>query len=152
MFKSIWKGVKWFFSPNEQYDTKIDRKHNFAHRKADLSVDPFIRVSGKPTNTSEEVQATYAKMVKIKKQETHSYIDDDTIELAKREVWIPHGISTAHKELILANCGFQRNVPTRGVMEYDPRLVQVINYAMNMYAAQVATEVQAIIGSTEPTK
>lgn len=147
MLKSIWKGIKWFFYPNERYNTKIDRKHGFAHIKADPIVEPLIKVTGKPTFTSEDIQAIYIKMV-----EMNNTSEEDAIESAKRELWIPHGISKAHKELILANCGFKRNVPVYGVMEYGPRLIQAINYAMNMYSAKVAMEVQAIIKSTEPTK
>lgn len=143
MLKAIWKGIKWFFRVDTKTHNKVSRKHGFAHVKE--TVEPPVKVHGNPVTNNSMIMDTHERMVKLKKASTMTTTDSDTIESAKKVLWTPRSITHAHKELILSNCGFQRTVKQDGDIVFDPRLIQVINYAMNMYQAESVYEVEEMM-------
>lgn len=143
MLKSIWKGIKWFFRVDTKTHNKVSRKHGFSHVKE--SVDEPVKVHGNPVTSNTMIMDTHERMVKLKKASTMTTTDSDTIESAKKVLWNPRSITQAHKELILSNCGFQRTVRQGNDIVFDPRLIQVINYAMNMYQAESVYEVEEMM-------
>jgi hypothetical protein len=143
MFRSIWEGIKWFFSVKEKTHNKISRKHGFSHIKAE--VEPPVKVYGKPEIGSSPLKDTHDRMVKLKKTATMTSSESDTIESAKKDLWMPSSIDMSHKEFILSNCGFQRTVRQGNDVVFDPRLIQVINYAMNMYQAELVHDTEELL-------
>lgn len=143
MLKSIWKGIKWFFRVDTKTHNKVSRKHNFSHIKE--TVEPPVKVYGSPQTSNTMIMDTHERMVKLKKATTMTTTDSDTIESAKKVLWVPRSITQAHKELILSNCGFQRTVKQGNDIVFDPRLIQTINYAMNMYQAESVYEVEEMM-------
>lgn len=144
MLKAIWKGIKWFFTVKEKTHNSISRKHGFAHVKANTYVDP-IKVYGKPETQSADINETHAKMVELRQERYSTEREADTIEAAKKELWVPRGITSDHLDHILINCGFQKTVRQGDKLVYDPRLIQALNYSINMYAAKVASDLEAIL-------
>lgn len=143
MLKSIWKGIKWFFRVDTKTHNKVSRKHGFAHVKA--TVEPPVKVYGAPKIGSSPLKDTHDRMVKLKKSVTMTSSESDTIESAKKDLWMPSSIDMSHKEFILSNCGFQRTVRQGDDIVFDPRLIQVINYAMNMYQAELVHDVEEMM-------
>lgn len=143
MLKSIWKGIKWFFSVKEKTHNSISTKHNHVVRQSPPEAPP-MKVNDSVMNETQMFMSTYNSMVDVYADKSNGKLDD-VIEGAKRGLWVPHGITEDHKRLILANCGFQKTVQTKDGFDYDPRLIQAINYAMNMYSAEVSQQVERII-------
>lgn len=142
MLKSIWKGIKWFFSVNEKTHNGINRKRGHVVKQS---------IAGQPIKVTNSMACGDLSFVdSFKRMQTlhsaHASSDkEDVIESAKSGLWIPHQITQGHKELILANCGFQKTHQTATGMEYDPRLIQAINYAMNMYASEFSFQVETVL-------
>lgn len=141
MLNKVWQGVKWFFTPvNFGKQNKVTRKHNFSHRPVEDG-NHVIKVTEPPKNDS--IVDMYTKILQVAEQEGRR--ERDAVEHAKGELWIPHGITTEHKEYILQVCGFQKTHLLKGEHVYDPRLIQAINMAMNMYSIEVSNGVLKIL-------
>jgi hypothetical protein len=145
MFKSIWKGIKWFFSLPDESKTKITRKHNHAHLPA---VDKGYPIKVQTAPTAEPIVEIYNEMMDFYNNYT-SGKKMDGVEGAKRFLWQPHRIQEAHKEHILSSCGFQKTHRQDGKDVYDPRLIHVINYAMNMQATEARRVVKELLTKAE---
>lgn len=144
MFKSIWKGIKWFFNVPDESKVKITRKHNHAHIPATDKGHP-IKVRTPPTEAA--ISEIYEEMTRFRQDTNQEKMDG--VEAAKSSLWIPHRIQHVHKEHILATCGFAKTHRQDGKSVYDPRLIQVINYAMNMYGVEVRSQIADILKDTE---
>lgn len=142
MFKAIWKGIKWFFTISDGNGKNVIRKHKFSTRPGRSILEEPVVISGKPKCADKEISQVYAQLV-----ETHNKMggnSPDVIESAKRELWSSRNITQKHKEHILALCGFQKSEFVLGERVYDPRLIQVINLAMNIYTSQIVNAVDGI--------
>ncbi|QZA70648.1 hypothetical protein AH04_173 [Erwinia phage AH04] len=144
MFKAIWKGFKWFFSVKEKTHNSVSRKHGFTHVKVNAHAEP-IKVYGKPENQSADINETYDKMVELRQERYSTEREADTIEAAKKELWVPRGMTSDHLDHILVSCGFQKTIRQGDKLIHDPRLIQALNYGINMYAAKVASDLEAIL-------
>lgn len=142
MFRSIWKGIKWFFSVKEKTHNSIGSKRG--HIVKQPVPDAPIKVKGPGIGGTTVSIDSYNRMSEVYKASSNAS-NDDVIESAKRGLWVPHSLTEDHKKMILANCGFQKTVQTQDGFEYDPRLIQAINYAMNMYAGEVSQQVESIL-------
>lgn len=145
MFKSIWNGIKWFFSVNEKTHNKISRKHGFAHVKSNVDLPP-IKVYGLDSNEkNNEIVETYKQLVQLFQEVKFTETEKGSIESAKKDIWIPRGITKDHLEHVLINCGFQKTPSRNGDPEFDPRLIQALNYAINMYSAKVSVDLEKVL-------
>lgn len=148
MLKRIVKGLKWFFTPALSEDKKtINRKPRFAHAKPTKQNEYNTRITPADTMGSE----VYTNLVK--QMEEFKISDNeirDAIDLAKSKLWIPHGITQQDMEVILHNCGFARVADGQGKFHFDPRLIELVTYSMNVYSAQVAKKTRAIL--QQPTE
>lgn len=147
MIKTIWRGIRWFFTPDTGNEKKqITRKHNFAHVKPreEERVNSFV-----PRHPTPESQAYIDLVTLMQHLDLEQSKLQDVVDAAKERLWVPRGITLDHMEVILQNCGYHRVANGKGGFGYDPRLIEVVTYAMNAYAAQVAKDTQAIFDKYE---
>jgi len=144
MLKAIWKGIKWFFNSPEKTHNKIARKHGFAHVRSNTQTPP-IKVYGLGEGEQADIVKTYTQLTVLYKDRYLTDREIGAIEAAKKEIWIPRGITKEHLEHVLINCGFQRTPNFNGEQVFDPRLIQALNYAINMYSAKVASDLETVL-------
>jgi len=149
MLKRIVKGLKWFFTPALAGEKKeVSRKPRFAHAKAMPREEYNTRITPADTVGSEPY------MNLVKHMEELKISDDeirDAIDLAKKKLWVPHDITRHDMEVILQNCGFARVADGQGKFHFDPRLIELVTYSMNVYSAQVAKKTRAILQERQPS-
>ena len=143
---SIINRIKKFFTIKDQNKLDLSRKVKFGTvpAKPDLtnnrySVNPL---SATPKDR-EAVNGTNQAIVGLVNQMDPT--ERDAIEAAKKRLFKPFEITDAHKEHILQACGYQKDTMIGGERAYDPRLVAVINYSMNMYFATVSNKLDDIV-------
>lgn len=145
MFKAIWKGIRWFFSVNEKTHNKISRKHGFAHVKPNDQPIP-VKVYGLDEQEKDnEIVEAYKQLVELFQEVKLTEAEKGSIEAAKKDIWFPRGITEKHLEHILISCGFQKYPGFGGKQEFDPRLLQALKYAINMYSAKVSVDLERIL-------
>jgi hypothetical protein len=144
MLKSILKGFKWLFTLPDESKTKINRKMNHAHLKP--IAQPVVNAKMPPASKSvRDVMLTTIVYSNI-----NDVTPENVMEKIKGEIGRGHGITQEHKEHILFSCGFQKTHLVNGIREFDPALLHVVNYSMNVMSSMASAEVDKIMQGNSP--
>lgn len=120
----MFKFFKWFFGQKDESKLDVTRKlKGYRDPKSAPPIDPAI------------VKEVLADVMK--------YCDNDIkdIDDLQRSIIVPLDITPEVIDHILRVSGFQKSVVTPNGIEYDPRLISLINLTLNIYYSGVAKRI-----------
>lgn len=120
----MFKFFKWFFGQKDESKLDVTRKlKGYRDPKSAPPIDPAI------------VKEVLADVMK--------YCENDIkdIDDLQRSIIVPLDITPEVIDHILRVSGFQKSVVTPNGIEYDPRLISLINLTLNIYYSGVAKRI-----------
>lgn len=120
----MFKFFKWFFGQKDEGKLDVTRKlKGYRDPKSAPPIDPAI------------VKEVLADVMK--------YCENDIkdIDDLQRSIIVPLDITPEVIDHILRVSGFQKSVVTPNGIEYDPRLISLINLTLNIYYSGVAKRI-----------
>lgn len=120
----MFKFFKWFFGQKDESKLDVTRKlRGYRDPKEIGAVDPTV------------VKEVLADVMK--------FIENDVkdIDDLQKRIIVPLDITPEVVDHILRSSGFQKSVVTSNGIDYDPRLISLINLTLNVYYGGVAKRI-----------
>lgn len=120
----MFKFFKWFFGQKDDSKLDVTRKlRGYRDPKEVPPIDPAV------------VKEVLADVMK--------YIENDVKDIndLQKKIIVPLDITPEVIDHILRSSGFQKSVVTPNGIDYDPRLISLINLTLNIYYSGVAKRI-----------